>query len=473
MIGPNGAGKTTMMDVITGKTRPDSGTAFFGQTIDLTDLTEPEIADRGIGRKFQKPTVFEQHSVFENLELARKADKRVWPTLTAQLDSTARDRILTILETIKLAPEASRLAGLLSHGQKQWLEIGMLLMQEPQLLLLDEPVAGMTDDETMRSAELFLTARRRLHAGRRRARHGLRREDRRPRHRAARGPRAGRRLDAARAGERAGHRSVPGTDDETPTLASLAFVFAAPEGAQSVPWGGPAGLTMLIVDKLNQYYGGSHILRNVSFDVPAGKCTTLLGRNGVGKTTLLRCLMGMVPVRSGDIRFDAATITSLPPYARASLGLGYVPQGRDIFPRLTVLENLQMGLATQKQGAGIPRFIYEMFPVLKDMLNRRGGDLSGGQQQQLAIGRALALRPKLLILDEPTEGIQPSIIKDIERAIRKLTQGGEMAILLVEQYYDFAKSLADHYVVMSRGEVVARGAGATMDDDNVRALLAV
>ena len=230
---------------------------------------------------------------------------------------------------------------------------------------------------------------------------------------------------------------------------------------------------MLSVAHLNQYYGGSHILRNVSFDVPAGKCTTLLGRNGVGKTTLLRCLMGLITARSGEIRFDETNIAALPPYARASLGLGYVPQGRDIFPRLTVLENLQMGLATQKKGTGIPAYIYEMFPVLKDMLNRRGGDLSGGQQQQLAIGRALALRPKLLILDEPTEGIQPSIIKDIERAIRKLTQGGEMAILLVEQYYDFAKSLADHYVVMSRGEVVASGAGATMDDDNVRALLAV
>jgi urea transport system ATP-binding protein len=160
---------------------------------------------------------------------------------------------------------------------------------------------------------------------------------------------------------------------------------------------------MLEVDKINQYYGGSHILRNVSFDVPAGKCTTLLGRNGVGKTTLLRCLMGLVPVRSGDIRLDAAAITALPPHARASRGLGYVPQGRDIFPRLTVLENLQMGLATQKKGVGIPAFVYEMFPVLKDMLSRRGGDLSGGQQQQLAIGRALALRPRLLILDEPTK----------------------------------------------------------------------
>ena len=157
VIGPNGAGKTTMMDVITGKTRPDAGTAFFGQTIDLSRLSEPEIASAGIGRKFQKPTVFEQHTVYENLELALKADKRVWPTLTARLDGAARDHIAATLDTIKLLPEAARPAGLLSHGQKQWLEIGMLLMQEPQLLLLDEPVAGMTDDETLRSAELFVS----------------------------------------------------------------------------------------------------------------------------------------------------------------------------------------------------------------------------------------------------------------------------------------------------------------------------
>jgi len=230
---------------------------------------------------------------------------------------------------------------------------------------------------------------------------------------------------------------------------------------------------MIRIERLNQYYGGSHILRDVSFDVPAGKCTTLLGRNGVGKTTLLRVLMGLLPARSGHIRFGDADIASLPPYARASLGLGYVPQGRDIFPRLTVAENLEMGLATQKRGTGVPSFIFEMFPVLKDMLGRRGGDLSGGQQQQLAIGRALAMRPKLLILDEPTEGIQPSIIKDIERAIRTLTAAGDMAILLVEQYYDFAKSLADQYVVLSRGEVVKAGRGADMDADDVRRHLAV
>src|SRR5437660_1713026 len=232
-------------------------------------------------------------------------------------------------------------------------------------------------------------------------------------------------------------------------------------------------LTMLSIAHLNQYYGGSHILRNVGFEVPDGKCTALLGRNGVGKTTLLKCLMGLLPIRSGEIRLRDMNIASLPPYARAALGIGYVPQGREIFPRLTVGENLEMGLATQRKSAGVPSFIFEMFPVLKDMLGRRGGDLSGGQQQQLAIGRALAMRPKILILDEPTEGIQPSIIKDIERAIRKLTSGGEMAILLVEQYYDFAKSLADRYVVMSRGEVVANGDGADMDAAHIHRFLAV
>ena len=229
---------------------------------------------------------------------------------------------------------------------------------------------------------------------------------------------------------------------------------------------------MLSIQGLNQYYGGSHTLRDVSFDIPMG-CTTLLGRNGVGKTTLLKCLMGLVPAKSGALMFDGRDITRLTPYARARLGLAYVPQGREIFPRLTVEENLLMGLATKKGGTRIPGQIFEMFPVLKDMLSRRGGDLSGGQQQQLAIGRALAMGPKLLILDEPTEGIQPSIIKDIERVIRTLAQRGEMAILLVEQYYDFARSLADHYVVMSRGEVIKSGPGEEMERENVKACLAL
>jgi urea transport system ATP-binding protein len=230
---------------------------------------------------------------------------------------------------------------------------------------------------------------------------------------------------------------------------------------------------MLTVTALNQYYGGSHILRDLSFEVPAGKVTALLGRNGVGKTTLLRTLMGLVPAKSGEIRFGERQLTQAAPYERVRAGIGYVPQGREIFARLTVAENLEMGLATKPRGAKLPARIVDMFPVLGQMMRRRGGDLSGGQQQQLAIGRALAMGPKLLILDEPTEGIQPSIIKDIERAIRALAATGEMAILLCEQYYDFARSLADQYLVMERGEIIARGAGADMERDGVKGLLAV
>ena len=231
---------------------------------------------------------------------------------------------------------------------------------------------------------------------------------------------------------------------------------------------------MLKVENLHQYYGGgSHILRGLSFEVPIGKVTTLLGRNGVGKTTLLKTLMGLVPSSTGVITLNGADITKAPSYKRVAAGIGYVPQGREIFPRLTVEENLLMGLATCPGSAKIPERVFDMFPVLKQMMHRRGGDLSGGQQQQLAIGRALAFGPKLLILDEPTEGIQPSIIKDIGNAIRTLAESGEMAILLVEQYYDFARDLSDHYLLMERGEIVMRGAGEDMDADGVREELAV
>jgi urea transport system ATP-binding protein len=232
---------------------------------------------------------------------------------------------------------------------------------------------------------------------------------------------------------------------------------------------------MLTVSAINQYYGNSHILRDVSFEVPMAACTVLLGRNGVGKTTLLRSIMGVVPVRTGTITFDGQDVTNLPSNARVARGMAYVPQGREIFGRLTVEENLLMGMAVKKgrDAKKIPDKIFDMFPVLKQMLHRRGGDLSGGQQQQLAIGRALVSDPKLLILDEPTEGIQPSIIKDLERVIRMLAQSGDMAILLVEQYYDFGQALADHYMVMSRGKVVKQGLGADMERDNIREFVAL
>lgn len=229
---------------------------------------------------------------------------------------------------------------------------------------------------------------------------------------------------------------------------------------------------MLVANKLDQYYGGSQILRGVSLTVPPGAVTVLLGRNGVGKTTLLKCLMGALPVKSGSVTLSDRDITRLRPHQRARIGVGYVPQGRDIFGRLTVRENLLMGLAANPAVRTIPDEIFELFPVLKSMLHRRGGDLSGGQQQQLAIGRALVAGPKFLILDEPTEGIQPSIIKDIGRVIRLLADRG-MGVLLVEQYYDFAEALADHYAVMQRGEVIRAGHGAAMPTDGVRQLVAI
>lgn len=230
---------------------------------------------------------------------------------------------------------------------------------------------------------------------------------------------------------------------------------------------------MLQVEALNQYYGGSHILRDVKMNVPDGKLTVLLGRNGVGKSTLLRCLMGVTPIKTGTISWQGQQLEKLGTHARVARGLGYVPQGRDIFPRLTVEENLLIGAASKKIPKTVPDRIYSLFPVLLEMKHRRGGDLSGGQQQQLAIGRALMGDPQLLILDEPTEGIQPSIISEIGRTLRRLVDEFGMTVLLVEQYYEFAQELADHYWVMRRGEIVASGAGADMAEAGVRDLIAV
>jgi len=230
---------------------------------------------------------------------------------------------------------------------------------------------------------------------------------------------------------------------------------------------------ILQVKDINQYYGGSHILRGVSLEARLGKVTVLLGRNGVGKTTLLKSLMGLVPIRSGSIEFNGRPIEKATSYERARAGIGFVPQGREIFARLTVEDNLLMGLAYKSGSTPIPAELFELFPVLKQMISRRGGDLSGGQQQQLAIARALAAKPRLLILDEPTEGIQPSIIKDIGRVIRMLADRGDMAIVLCEQYYDFAQELADDYLVMQRGEVIARGPGSEMESKGIRQLVAI
>ncbi|MCB8837621.1 urea ABC transporter ATP-binding subunit UrtE [Aurantimonas sp. VKM B-3413] len=231
---------------------------------------------------------------------------------------------------------------------------------------------------------------------------------------------------------------------------------------------------MLTVSNVDLYYGAAQALRKVSLGAEKGEITCVLGRNGVGKTSLLRAIVGQQPIRRGEISLDGHSLGREAPYTRARRGIGFVPQGREIFPLLTVRENLQTGYAPLKSAdRSIPDHVFELFPVLKDMLSRRGGDLSGGQQQQLAIGRALVTRPQLLVLDEPTEGIQPSIIKDIGRAIRFLKAEAGLAILLVEQYLDFCRELADKVYIMDRGEIVFEGPAEGLDDPEVRKHLTV
>ena len=231
---------------------------------------------------------------------------------------------------------------------------------------------------------------------------------------------------------------------------------------------------MLSVDSSDLYYGAAQALRSVSLTATAGRVTCVMGRNGVGKTSLMRAIIGQQRVSSGSIKWQGEDISRLAPHERARRGIAFVPQGREIFPLLSVRENLETGYAPlRRRDQYVPDEVFDLFPVLKDMLRRRGGDLSGGQQQQLAIGRALVTRPKLLVLDEPTEGIQPSIIKDIGRAIDYLRQKGDMAIVLVEQYFEFARDLADDFIVMDRGAVVLAGDKASMVEDDVRGHMSV
>jgi urea transport system ATP-binding protein len=231
---------------------------------------------------------------------------------------------------------------------------------------------------------------------------------------------------------------------------------------------------VLAVREVHQFYGGSHTLRGASLSVQEGSCTCLMGRNGVGKTTLLRAIMGILPVRSGSVRFGDRELVGTDASERARVGIGYVPQGRDIFPELTVEENLRVGTLSQRRGKReIPQLVFRLFPVLRTMMKRRGGDLSGGQQQQLAIARALTLRPKCVLLDEPTEGIQPSIVHELGDVIRRLYSEEGVGVLLVEQKLPFARRVAERFFLMDRGAVVTTGTMAELSDDLVRKHLAV
>ena len=444
IIGPNGAGKTTMMDVITGKTRPDSGRVAF-RNIDLTRHDEASIATMGIGRKFQKPTVFDNHTVWDNLELALKSNRSALHSLLWKLKSDDRDRIAATLGRIGLKADFARPAGALSHGQKQWLEIGMLLMQEPELLLVDEPVAGMTDAETEKTADAPARHREDPFRRRGRARHGFRARPRRPRHRAARGLGALRRQPRNRAERSARHRSLSRDGDHAHGRQYRSLLRRQP---------GAFG-------RLARCRGGQ------------GRLRARPQRRGQDQPAPRHRRPAADPRRQPS-RSTARTSQSSPPPSapapaspscpRAARSSRCSPSRRTSRPVIACLP---------RALRHIPDEIFELFPVLKNMLRRRGGDLSGGQQQQLAIARALVMRPRLLLLDEPTEGIQPSIIKDIERVIMLLRERGGMAIVLVEQYFEFARRLADSFLVLDRGRAVLAGAAADLDEKAVRKHLTV
>lgn len=493
LIGPNGAGKTTLLDIITGRTRPTSGTVVFDGRVSLVGKDESSIARLGIGRKFQTPSVFGSLTVAENIELAASVGGGVG-ALLAKPSDPVRVRSRSVMEMVGLDGRASTEASTLSHGERQWLEIGMLLAQDAQLLLLDEPVAGMTRAERDRTGEMLvriaetrsvlvvehdMTFLRQfgrevtvLHLGRTLIEGPVEVVSTDPRVievYLGRGARSGtddipeHRTSEAGSGATA-HRQVP-------TEKVAAHSASGAPGVQGTQHG------RLNVSGLSSGYGQGLTIRDISFEVDTGQVLCVLGRNGVGKSTLLRAVMGTLPALKGSITVHGTDLTTAPPHARAQNGIAYVPQGRGIFPRLTVTENLVMGL----EGMAVaPRdtehrvgAMHARFPILSTMAGRLAGTLSGGQQQQLAIARALIREPRVLILDEPTEGIQPSIIEEIEALIGALRDEGSMAILLVEQFLDFAVALADTCIVMEKGQVVARGAPRELGADALRDYLSV
>jgi urea transport system ATP-binding protein len=415
LLGANGAGKTTLMDLISGKTKSTGGRVFLYDT-EITNLEEHKIAGAGVGRKFQIPSVFKDLTVRRNLEVAScSRDTRVLANLGFGFSRAGEDRVDEVLELTGLTEEARTVAANLSHGQTQWLELGMLMVQNAKVLLLDEPTAGMTQAETLKTSKIINALGR-----------GQRERDR---------------------AKSESQRSVSGI-----------------EGDQ----------LMLKLVEVDSFYGRSHVLHGVNLDVPAGEITTILGRNGTGKTTLLKTIMGLTDRTNGAIRYDDRDIASEPTFRRARGGFAYVPQGREIIPDFTIRENILLGAFARADGKRtIPSLVPELFPYLIQNLDRRGGVLSGGQQQQLAIARALAAEPKILLLDEPTEGIQPNIVEEIEEVILRLNRVEHLTVLLVEQNVDFARRAARRFAIMEKGSVVAAGDIGELSDDLVHRHMAV
>eukprot|EP01133_Synstelium_polycarpum_P009096 gene9096-10664_t len=417
VIGPNGAGKTTVLDLICGKTRATSGSIQFdGQ--ELTKMREYNIVRAGVGRKFQNPSIYENLTVFENLEMSYPAGRKVWGALFFKRNAQVIARVEEVAREIFLGDLLQQQADLLSHGQKQWLEIGMLLMQDPELLMLDEPVAGMSVNERVQTAELL----KRISQG----------------------------------------RSVLVIEHDMEFVKSIAhkvtvlhqgkvLAEGSMESVQSNPKVIESG--MFKIDKLSCGYGQSQILHDLELDVAKREIVAVMGRNGMGKTTLFKSLMGILPQWQGQVSVDGHDVSALETHERVERGIAYVPQGRMIFPSMSVLENIQTGLPAAARGR-VPEDLYALFPVLYDMRSRKGGNLSGGQQQQLAIARALATNPKVLLLDEPTEGIQPSIIKDIARTLKEIRNLRDLTIVVSEQVLSFTLEIADRFLVIEKGRFV-------------------
>jgi len=443
IIGPNGAGKTTVLDLICGRTRVSDGSIKF-KNQEITGRKEQEIVRLGIGRKFQTPTIYEDLTVFENLELSLPRGRNVAGALFWKRTEEVREQVKDVAAMIFLQDHLDRLAETLSHGQKQWLEIGMLLIQDPELLMLDEPVAGMSVSERAKTAELLKQIIK--------------------------------------------NRSVIVIEHDMKFV--RASRTASPFCTKARCWpkatcsrcrrtrGSRKSISvikeqkMFEVRNLSAAYGQSQALHGIDLSVGRGEIVALVGRNGMGKSTLMKSLIGVMPARSGQIPVHRFNVTALPSHRRFASGLAYVPQGRQIFGTMTVKENIETGLVVTGKS-DVPSEIYDLFPILKDFERRRGGNLSGGQQQQLAIARALASDPKVLLLDEPTEGIQPSIIKDIARLLRDIRNIRNLCIVVCEQLLSFVLDIADRILVMEGGRIVHADTRDHVDEAAIARFLAV
>ena len=396
IIGPNGAGKTTVLDLICGKTKATSGSIHFRDK-DLTKMKENQIVQAGVGRKFQTPSIYDDLTVFENLEISFPRGRTVFGALTFTRDAVVRDRVHEVAEMIFLKDRLNVNAELLSHGQKQWLEIGMLLIQDPELLMLDEPVAGMSVSERVKTAELLnrIIKDRSVLV----IEHDMKFvED------------IAHKVTVLHQGQILSEGTMEHVKNDPKVIEVYLGLLIRKGSGSGQDLRKTRSILMLAISDLHVAYGQSEVLHGLNVSVAPNEIVAIMGRNGMGKTTLMKSLMGIVPTKSGSVNMEGAELSQLKSYERVAKGLAYVPQGRMIFSAMTVKENIETGLVASGENE-VPGDIYELFPVLLEMKDRRGGNLSGGQQQQLAIARALATKPKVLLLDEPTEGIQPSIIR--------------------------------------------------------------